>query len=120
MATLARRAGRTSDVAYYRDLADKVRMANRVNFVDGDHALAGSIEKLSNGANYHDGATIEALTWGVIPITDPIATATLDAMPRLQTVVGGYKRIEGSSDAYDNDEWILVDLRSSSAFRRAG
>src|SRR5204863_4251323 len=43
----------------------------------------------------------------------------LDAMSFLQTPAGGYKRLEGSQDQYDTDEWILIDLRASSAFRRA-
>ncbi len=120
MATLARRAGRTADVAYYRDIAEKVGNAIRHNFIDGNRVLAGSLEKLATGSNYRDGATIEALTWNIIPISDPIATATLDSMPYLQTVVGGYKRVEGSGDPYDNAEWLLVDLRAASAFRRAG
>jgi hypothetical protein len=38
----------------------------------------------------------------------------------LQTPAGGYKRVEGSSDQYDTDEWILIDLRASNAHRRAG
>jgi MYXO-CTERM domain-containing protein len=53
-------------------------------------------------------------------MNDPIATATLGEMSFLLTPVGGYKRIEGSSDQYDSDEWILIDLRASDAFRRAG
>jgi MYXO-CTERM domain-containing protein len=41
-------------------------------------------------------------------------------MSYLRTPVGGYKRIEGSTDPYDTDEWTVVDLRASDAFRRAG
>jgi MYXO-CTERM domain-containing protein len=41
-------------------------------------------------------------------------------MSFLQTPAGGFKRVEGSQDQYDTDEWILIDLRASTAFRRSG
>jgi hypothetical protein len=44
----------------------------------------------------------------------------MGAMSYLQTPAGGYKRVEGSQDPYDTNEWILLDLRSSAAFRRQG
>jgi MYXO-CTERM domain-containing protein len=120
MATLARRAGKMEDVAKYRQLAEKVTMAMKQNFVDSNRVLAGSLERLAQGNNYRDGATVEAFTWSLIPADDTIATATLGAMSFLQTPAGGYKRVEGSNDQYDTDEWILIDLRASAAFRRAG
>ncbi|HEX5063845.1 MAG TPA: glycoside hydrolase family 15 protein [Kofleriaceae bacterium] len=120
MATLARRAGRMDDVARYRQLAEKVTMAMKQNFVDSNRVLAGSLERLAQGNNYRDGATVEAFTWSLIDATDTIGTATLGAMSFLQTPAGGYKRVEGSNDQYDTDEWILIDLRASAAFRRAG
>ena len=120
MATLARRAGRTADIERYRTAADKVTMALRQHFVDSNRVLAGSLEKLAQGANYHDGAVVEAFTWSLIDSKDTIATATLNGMSYLQTPAGGYKRVEGSQDQYDTDEWILIDLRASAAFRRAG
>jgi GH15 family glucan-1,4-alpha-glucosidase len=120
MAAIARRAGRADDVARYRDLAARTRGAVRAAFVDAQGVLAGSTEQLAAGGGYRDGAAIEALSWGIVGPTEPIATATLGALSVLQTPAGGYKRREGSSDPYDNDEWILVDLRASAAFRRAG
>jgi GH15 family glucan-1,4-alpha-glucosidase len=120
MATLARRAGRTDDVARYRDLSARAVSALKTNFVDSSRVLAGSLERLAQGANYRDGATVEAFTWSLIDPQDPIANATLGAMSYLQTPAGGYKRVEGSQDQYDTDEWILIDLRASDAFRRQG
>lgn len=120
MATLARRAGKTADVERYRMLAEKATTAMKQNFVDSNRVLAGSLERLAQGANYRDGATVEAFTWSLIPSDDTIANATLGAMSYLQTPAGGYKRVEGSQDQYDTDEWILIDLRASAAFRRAG
>lgn len=120
MATLARRAGRMEDVERYRAYADKARAAISTLFIDQNKVLAGSLQRLAQGANYRDGATVEAITWSLLAPTDPIATATLDGFSFLQTPAGGFKRVEGSQDQYDTDEWILIDLRASSAFRRAG
>lgn len=120
MATLARRAGRMDDVERYRGLAERAVQGMRGAFIDSNRVLAGSLEKLAQGSNYRDGATVEAFTWNLIPADDPIATATLNEMSYLQTPAGGYKRLEGSNDQYDTDEWILIDLRASDAFRRAG
>lgn len=120
MATLARRAGKDEDIARYRELSARAVEAMRTYFIDSNRVLAGSLEKLAQGSNYRDGATVEAFTWNLIPATDPIGTATLGAMSYLQTPAGGYKRLEGSNDQYDTDEWILIDLRASESFRRAG
>ena len=92
----------------------------RTSFADQNGVLAGSLEKLAQGANYRDGAAVEAFTWNLVPAGDPLMTATLGELSRLRTPVGGFKRVEGSSDPYDTDEWILIDLRASEAFRRAG
>jgi hypothetical protein len=118
MATLARRAGKTDDIARYKMLADNARMALVTNFIDSQSVLAGSLEELTVHSNYHDGSTVEAMNFSIVPVGDPIANATLGAMSYLKTPAGGYKRLEGSSAQYDTDEWILIDLRASAAFRR--
>jgi uncharacterized protein (TIGR03382 family) len=120
MATLAKRAGKTDDVARYKMYAQKAQDALKSSFIDSQNVLAGSLERLASGANYRDGATVEPVNWSLVAPTDSIATATLGAMSYLQTPAGGYKRVEGSSDPYDTNEWILLDLRSSAAFRRQG
>lgn len=118
MATLARRAGKPDDIARYKGLADSARMSLVTNFIDSQQVLAGSLEKLGQASNYRDGSTIEALNFSLVPVGDPVANGTLGAMSHLQTPAGGYKRLEGSADQYDIDEWILIDLRASAAFRR--
>ena len=120
MATLARRAGRMDDIARYKGLAQKAQAALKTNFIDSQNVLAGSLERLASGANYRDGSTVETMTWSLLDPGDTVASSTLNAMSYLKTPAGGYKRVEGSTDQYDTDEWILIDLRASSAFRRAG
>lgn len=120
MATLARRAGHDDDINKYKTLSEKAVAAIKGGFIDSNQVLAGSLEKLATGQNYHDGASAEPFDWNLIDPSDPIAKATLNGFSFLQTPAGGYKRLEGSTDQYDTDEWILIDLRASDAFRRAG
>jgi GH15 family glucan-1,4-alpha-glucosidase len=120
MATLARRAGKTDDIARYKALSQQAQNALKTNFIDQMNTLSGSLEKLASGANYHDGSTVEAVTWSLLDPGDTVTTGTLNGLSYLKTPAGGYKRVEGSNDQYDTDEWILIDLRASSAFRRAG
>ena len=67
MASLARRAGRMGDIERYRELHDKAVAAIKSFFIDSNKVLAGSLERLARGTNYRDGATIEALTWSLVP-----------------------------------------------------
>jgi Glycosyl hydrolases family 15 len=120
MASLARDAGHSDDIQKYKDLATKSANTLSAAFVDTNNVLAGSLEKLQSGTNYHDGSTVEAITFGVIGADNPTSQATLDGLQNLVTPAGGYKRLEGSRDTYDINEWILIDLRASDAFRRAG
>jgi GH15 family glucan-1,4-alpha-glucosidase len=120
MAAIARRAGKLDDRDRYAMYAERARTALRTQFADQHGVLAGSIEKLSKGSNYHDGAVLEAITFGLFAPGDATTAATLSDMTYLQTAVGGYKRLEGSSDQYDTDEWVLLDLRAADAFGRAG
>ena len=121
MATIARRAGRPEEeIARYRDYSKKAVEAMKTHFIDSNRVLAGSLERLAAGTNYRDGATVEAMTWNLIAPDHAIAKATMSAFSYLKTPAGGFKRVEGSQDQYDTDEWILIDLRASDAFRRIG
>ena len=115
MATLARRAGKTDDVARYKTLrARRPSTAMKTNFIDSQQRA----RRLARAARDAARTTATArrsrpINWSCSPPSDPIATATLGAMCYLQTPAGGYKRVEGSQDQYDTDEWILIDLRAS-------
>ncbi len=120
MAALARRAGRDGDRARYAELSARLVEGMRAHFTDEQGALAGSIEKLASATSYRDGATVEALNWDLVPPDDAIAGATLAGLAYLATPAGGYRRVEGSADPYDRDEWVFVDLRAADALRRSG
>ncbi len=117
---MAERAGKTSEAKYYADLSTKIVAGIKANFIDSSGVLAGSTEQLAKGKQYRDGATVEAVTWDLFKPTDPIAVATMKDFSYLKTSLGGFKRLEGSNDPYDINEWILIDLRASDALRRVG
>ena len=48
------------------------------------------------------------------------AKATLGLLGKLKVDSGGFKRNDDGLSSYDNNEWILVDLRIANALRRAG
>ena len=83
-------------------------------------ALGGSIEGLS-AQKYYDGSVAEAFDWNLLAdFGGSIATATLSLFNHLRVDSGGFKRNNDGLSSYDNNEWILVDLRIANALRRAG
>lgn len=119
MAALAKRYGSDADRDRYKQLSEAAVSAIETHFVDQRGVLAGSLQRLASG-NYRDGAVVEAFTWGLVGPENPIMSATMNDFSYLQTPAGGYKRVEGSTDQYDTDEWILIDLRASDAWRMLG
>ena len=71
MASLARRAGRMDDVTRYRDYSDKAVAAIKSLYIDSSHVLAGSLERLAQGTNYRDGASVETIIWYLVAANDP-------------------------------------------------
>ena len=120
LAAMAERAGKMTEAKKYADMSAKIVGGIKANFIDSNNVLAGSTEQLAKGKEYRDGATVEAITWDIFKPTDPISVATMKAFSYLKTTLGGYKRIEGSSDPYDVNEWIMIDLRAADALRRVG
>ena len=109
------------DGTHYAALAKQVRDGFLASFVDPQGALAGSLEGLGPGGKYTDGAVAEAFTWNILQDwAGDTAKATLDLMGKLKVDSGGYKRNDDGLSSYDNNEWILVDLRIANALRRAG
>lgn len=120
MAGMSRHIDELEDRDRYKQLSDNAVSAIEEHFVDQNGELAGSVQRLSRGFDYRDGAAVEALTWELIGTDTSIASSTMNGFSYLRTAAGGYKRVEGSSDPYDTDEWILIDLRAADAWRRVG
>ena len=119
IAGIAKKANKP-ELAKYQALAKEVRDGFNGAFVDPQGALAGSLEGLSPGGKYIDGAVAEAFTWNILQDwKGDTARATLDLMGKLKVDSGGYKRNDDGLSSYDNNEWILVDLRIANALRRA-
>ncbi len=92
--------------------------AARAHMVDSMLYLGGSIEGLQSG-KYHDGATLEAINWGLYP-SDPLNLATVAGLSTLQVSSGGYMRNDNNLSSYDSNEWVFIDLRAASAMRQLG
>jgi len=119
MGALAARHGRDADQVKYFDLAKKTIQGFVESFADQNKAFVGSLEGTT--PNRADAAVVEVFTWNII--TDyslPYVEPTFSLLDTLQVTGGGYKRNDESQSNYDNHEWILIDLRMSNAFRRAG
>ncbi len=119
-AAIAKKAGK-GDPTKWANLSKRIGDAFAATFVDDKGALAGSLEGLGN-ARYTDGAVAEAFDWNILKDWQgATAKATLLQLGKLRVASGGYKRNDNTdSDPYDNNEWILVDLRIANALRRAG
>jgi len=115
---LAHSAGDEDAVRSYAPLAMRLPTALHA-FVDSKNVFAGSLDELKNGAGYLDAATVEAFNWDLLHGT-PVETATLAAFDGLKTGLGGYKRNDDNASSYDDNEWLVIDLRVSTALRRAG
>lgn len=119
MAALSARLGRDADQVKYHDLAKKTVQGFVESFADGNKAFVGSLEGTT--PNRADAAVVEVFTWNIIAdYSLPYVEPTFSLLDTLQVTGGGYKRNDESQSNYDNHEWILIDLRISNAFRRAG
>ncbi len=120
MAVLAQKAGDGGSVGKYQDLARKIRTGLLSAFTDPQGAIGGSVEGLGNN-KYYDGSVAELFNWNVLQDwSGKTAKATLDLFNNLKVDSGGFKRNNDGLSSYDDNEWILVDLRISNAMRRAG
>jgi hypothetical protein len=120
MAQIANKAGKGGDVPSYQGLAKKLRDGYLASYVDAQGALGSSTEELQAGG-YNDASTAEAWTFNILQDwKGDTAKATLDLLLRLRVDSGGFKRNDDGLSSYDNNEWILVDLRMANALRRAG
>ena len=122
MAQLATKAGQGGDAGTYRALSKKARDGFLASFLDQQGAIAGSIEELAMN-QYLDGAVVEAFTWNILKdseYTGRTGKATLDSLGKLRVDSGGYKRNDDGKSTYDNNEWIMIDLRMADALWRAG
>jgi len=122
LAALAGKQSNASDQTKYQMLSQKIRAAFTGAFADQQGALGGALETLS-APNYGDAdaAVAEAFTLNVLPdFMGPLAKQTLMLLNNLRVPSGGFRRNNAGQSDYDNNEWILVDLRISDSLRRAG
>jgi uncharacterized protein (TIGR03382 family) len=118
-ADLAEAIGDTDRARWYRETADGVAEAMCTWLRDDDGALAGNLEELQQGWGYDDLAAVDAFNNGSIDAAGSVAAASFARWDEQLAVPSGhgYKRND-DGDAYDEQEWIMVDLRMSEALRR--
>ncbi len=118
-ADLADAIGDGERADWYRQTADGVAEAMCTWLRDGDGALAGNLEELQQGWGYDDLAAVDAFNNGSIDAAGTVAAASFARWDEHLAVPSGhgYKRND-DGDAYDEQEWIMVDLRMSEALRR--
>lgn len=101
----------------YQMAAKQLQNAIAARLVTNDHVLRPSLENQGTV----DAAAVEAFNQGVSDPGGVVAGATLDAFLSKLAVQSGHglKRNQNGG-SYDEREWIVIDLRTSVALRRAG
>ena len=108
------------DAAHWAQLSQKAMAGINAVFLDRNGAIAGNLEGLAAG-QYYDASVADVFNWSLLTdYTSKTAKATISLFNFLRVASGGFKRNNDGLSSYDNNEWILVDLRISDALRRAG
>lgn len=116
-ASIARRAGHFSDAAKYAALAREIQ-SGLVSAFGASGTIRNTLE-MDPGHEY-DAAVVEAVALDVLPQPrGSLARQTITDVQTLRVPTGGYKRDNGS-DPYASGDWVFIDLRMASAFRRLG
>jgi MYXO-CTERM domain-containing protein len=106
-----------SGSADYSDGARRLEVGLCENLVDTDLGLLGNAEE--EPQNAIDLAAVEAFNHGILDAQGPTATSTFATWEdRLAVANGmGFKRND-DGDIYDEQEWVVMDLRLAEAYRR--
>jgi hypothetical protein len=108
----------------YRARSREIAAAMRASLVDPQTgAFAASVEQLARGSSFADAQAALILHDTTAAPSSPIGLATLDLLRDSlflsSTTRRGYKRNDDGG-AYDEREWIVIDLGLSRALRAAG
>lgn len=121
-ARLAELVGDSDRQGAYLAAADTLSVAIREHLIatpplTGRPAVAGNLEELPFQTFYLDVASVEAINVGVVAPGSREAFGTIaafDAYLRIGAHSPGYRRNDDPT-WYDNQEWVVVDLRTVSA-----
>ncbi|MFT5681695.1 MAG: GH15 family glucan-1,4-alpha-glucosidase [Myxococcota bacterium] len=102
----------------YRAVADQIAAGITAALIKDD-VLVGNLEELEAGGDYLDAAAIDAFNNGTLDPQGTTAAATLAAFVQGLAVPSGhgFKRND-DGDLYDEQEWVMIDLRIAEAYRR--
>ena len=113
---------RSTTSTRYRMLAEKAATAMKANFVDSQ-PRARRLARAARAAARTTATArrVEAITWSLIARERHRSRPRRSARCRIcRRPPAATSASRARSDQYDTDEWILIDLRASAAFRRAG
>lgn len=131
MSKLAMLAGDPAKASEWADASSRLRDSIAKNLTMSDGSIAASWEQLNNGGVdwCADGSVVEAFNFGLFDPTGPTATSTLGFLDRelraWPTRSPGFLRcVDGrhysNGNWYDMQEWVMIDLRTASAYAKAG
>jgi hypothetical protein len=119
---LCARFGRDGEAARYLREADRVTAGIRSLLVVDGRVIKGNVEAADRSRyDFYDGGTIEAFTQRVLDDRELFYThmKEYESTLRLPGPRRGFSRINGG-DGYETAEWIMLDLRTASAYHRYG
>jgi GH15 family glucan-1,4-alpha-glucosidase len=121
-ARMAESIGRAGDAERYMLAARQIQEAVAASLVvDSGSFIAQSLEEIATGACV-DAAVVEALAFDLFPAGGPVYDGTLQRFLDelwIDATSRGYKRND-DGDWYDEQEWVVVDLRIALASRAGG
>ena len=121
-AEMAEAVGMTGDAARYMLAAREIHAGIRDNLVvESGGFIAQSLEEISTGA-YVDASVVEALNFGLFAAGSEAFSGTLEKFQGelwIDATGNGYKRND-DGDWYDEQEWVVIDLRIALASRIGG
>lgn len=104
----------------YATEADAIALAIDEHLVRDDGVLVGNLEEHLAGDPAMDLAAVDAFNNGALDVDGPAFAASMEAWERdLGVPSGPGFRRNDDGDLYDEQEWIMVDLRVAEALRRA-
>lgn len=115
----ADKLGDSKHLSLYKEAYYRLRDNVLEKLIHKDGYLVSSLEEYRALAGFLDAAVIEAINLGVISGNDLFSKKTMDIMSLLKTAGGGYKRND-DGDWYDKQEWVFIDLRIASAYKKIG
>lgn len=102
-----------------REGAERIRRGVIESLSHPEGGLGSSLEDLATDpAQAYDAAVMEAVNWDILP-QEQVMTSLSKALSSLTPGSPGFRRND-DGNWYDQQEWLLLDLRGAAAWRKLG